>query len=128
MRTAAPRGARPGTFPEPGACMSESSGRTALITGANTGIGLATAIGLAAGGHRLYLACRSLAKGEAAAAAVRARTGAAAVIPVALDLADLASVARCARDFLDRDQPLHVLINNAGGAGRRGVTREGFEL
>src|SRR5579875_1959709 len=117
-----------GTFPEPGACMSESSGRTALITGANTGIGLATAIGLAAGGHRLYLACRSLAKGEAAAAAVRARTGAAAVIPVALDLADLASVARCARDFLDRDEPLHVLINNAGVAGRRGLTRDGFEL
>ena len=47
---------------------------------------------------------------------------------LALDLADLASVRAAAAAFLALDEPLHVLINNAGVAGRRGLTRDGFEL
>ena len=108
--------------------MGDLAGRTFLVTGGNTGIGLATARALAARGGRIYLACRSRAKGEAAAAALAAETGHDQVAFLPLDLADLASVRRCAAGFLARDEPLHVLVNNAGVAGRRGLTRDGFEL
>ncbi|HEY2281145.1 MAG TPA: SDR family NAD(P)-dependent oxidoreductase, partial [Streptosporangiaceae bacterium] len=103
--------------------MGDLAGRTFLVTGGNTGIGLATSRALAGRGGRVYLACRSRAKGEAAVAAL---TGAVRYLP--LDLADLDSVRRCAADFLARDEPLHVLINNAGVAGHRGLTKDGFEL
>jgi len=106
----------------------ELSGLTFLITGANTGIGRATAADLANRGGRVYLACRSQQKGRAAAAAIVAATGNEAVTFLPLDLADLASVRTCAEQFLARGEPLHVLINNGGVAGQRGITRDGFEL
>ena len=106
----------------------ELSGRTFLITGANTGIGRATAADLANRGGRVYLACRSPQKGLAAAAAIVAATGNEAVTFLPLDLSDLASVRACAEEFLARGEPLHVLINNGGVAGQRGITRDGFEL
>ncbi len=106
----------------------ELSGRTFLITGANTGIGRATAADLARRGGRVYLACRSEQKGAAAAAAIVAATGNEAVTVLPLDLADLASVRSCAEQFLARGEPLHVLINNGGVAGARGITKDGFEL
>ena len=110
------------------AAPGELAGRTFLVTGGNTGIGRATAAGLAARGGRVYLACRSADKGRAAAADIVAATGNSAVAFVGLDLADLASVRACAEEFLARAEPLHVLINNAGVAGQRGLTRDGFEL
>src|SRR5215467_11125838 len=106
----------------------ELSGRTFLITGANTGIGRATAADLAGRGGRVYLACRSAQKGRDAAAAIAAATGNEAVTFLPLDLADLASVRTCAEQFLARGEPLHVLINNGGVAGQRGITKDGFEL
>jgi len=106
----------------------ELSGRTFLITGANTGIGRATAADLAGRGGRVYLACRSAQKGRDAAAAIAAATGNEAVTFLPLDLADLASVRTCAEQFLARGEPLHVLINNGGLAGQRGITADGFEL
>jgi retinol dehydrogenase 12 len=106
----------------------ELSGRTFLITGANTGIGRATAADLASRGGRVYLACRSAQKGRDAAAAIAAATGNEAVTFLPLDLADLASVRTCAEQFLARGEPLHVLINNGGVAGQRGITADGFEL
>jgi NAD(P)-dependent dehydrogenase (short-subunit alcohol dehydrogenase family) len=104
------------------------SGRTFLITGANTGIGRATAEDLAARGGKVFVACRSAKKGRAAAAEIAAATGNDAVAFLPLDLADLASVRDCAAEFLARGEPLHVLINNAGVAGVRGLTKDGFEL
>jgi retinol dehydrogenase-12 len=101
--------------------------RTFLVTGGNTGIGLATATALARAGGRVYLACRDPGRGQAAVAAVKAATGADAVGLLPLDLASLASVRACAEAFLVRDEPLHVLINNAGVAGARGLTADGFE-
>jgi NAD(P)-dependent dehydrogenase (short-subunit alcohol dehydrogenase family) len=106
----------------------ELSGRTFLVTGANTGIGRATAADLARRGGRVYLACRSAEKGRAAAAEIAAATGNEAVTFLPLDLADLASVRACAEQFLARGEPLHVLINNGGVAGQRGLTANGFEL
>jgi retinol dehydrogenase-12 len=108
--------------------MSEVEGRTFLVTGGNTGIGRATASGLAQRGGRVYIACRSAAKGAAAAAEIRGATGNESVWVLPLDLADLDSVRACAADFLARGEPLHVLVNNAGLGGARGVTRQGFEM
>jgi retinol dehydrogenase 12 len=107
---------------------SDLSGRTFLVTGANTGIGLATARALAQRGGRVHLACRSEQKGEAAAAAVAAAAGTDQVRYLHLDLSDLASVQASAQAFLALGEPLHVLINNAGVAGRRALTNDGFEL
>jgi retinol dehydrogenase 12 len=107
---------------------SELGGRTFLVTGGNTGIGRATVSALAQRGARVYLASRSRAKGEAAVAEITAATGNDAVFFLPLDLADLDSVRAAAAAFLALDEPLHVLVNNAGVAGRRGLTRQGFEL
>jgi retinol dehydrogenase-12 len=108
--------------------MGAESGRTFLVTGGNTGIGLATAMELARRGGRVYVASRSESKGSHAVASIVAATGNASVSYLPLDLADLASVRACADAFLATDQPLHVLINNAGVAGQRGLTSDGFEL
>jgi retinol dehydrogenase 12 len=108
--------------------MQEMAGRTVLVTGANTGIGRATAQELARRGASVYVASRSAGKGEAAVAAIRAAAGSDSVFFLPLDLADLESVRSCAEAFLERGEPLHVLVNNAGVAGVRGLTRQGFEL
>jgi len=103
-------------------------GRTFLVTGANTGIGRATAAALARQGGRVYVACRSREKGQAAVAGIKAAAGTDAVWFVPLDLADLDSVRTCASEFLARGEPLHVLVNNAGVVRARGLTRQDFEL
>jgi retinol dehydrogenase 12 len=108
--------------------MDELSGRAYLVTGANTGIGLATATALAARGGRVTVAARSAQLGEAAVAGIIAATGNDQVRFLRLDLADLAAVRAAAADFAATGEPLDVLINNAGVAGRRGLTADGFEL
>jgi retinol dehydrogenase 12 len=104
------------------------AGRTFLVTGGNTGIGRATAAGLADRGGRVWIAARSRAKGEAAVAGIKASTGNEAVWFLPLDLADLDSVRACASAFLALGEPLHVLVNNAGVVRARGLTKQGFEL
>jgi retinol dehydrogenase-12 len=103
-------------------------GRTFLVTGGNTGIGRATATALARDGGRVYIACRSAAAGAAAVSAIQETAGSQAVWLLPLDLASLASVRDCAAAYLATDEPLHVLVNNAGVGGQRGVTADGFEL
>ena len=104
------------------------SGRVALVTGANTGIGFVTARELASRGAHVFVACRSLERGQAAVNEIRSTTGSANVEFLALDLGDFSSVRACAAAFLARDLPLHLLINNAGLAGSAGLTKSGFEL
>jgi retinol dehydrogenase 12 len=108
--------------------MSDLAGRTFLVTGGNAGIGLATATDLARRGGRVYIACRSKAKGEAAVRAISAQTGSSEVRLHQLDLASLAGVTQSAAEFIALGEPLHVLINNAGIGGQRGITADGFEL
>ncbi|HEX5190081.1 MAG TPA: SDR family oxidoreductase [Streptosporangiaceae bacterium] len=108
--------------------MTDLAGRTFLVTGANAGIGYATAQNLARRGGMVWAAFRSQAKGEAAVAAIRAETGSDQVLPLRLDLADLASVSRAAQTVLESGGPLHVLVNNAGVGGVHGKTADGFEL
>jgi len=102
--------------------------RTFLVTGGNTGIGRATATALAAAGGRVYITSRSAEAGAAAVDAITSAAGSQTVWLLPLDLASLASVRDCAAAFLARDEPLHVLVNNAGVGGQRGKTAEGFEL
>lgn len=83
---------------------------------------------LARRGGRVHIAGRSKEKCEAAVASIKAETGSDQVFAVLLDLASLDSVRAGARAFLALGEPLHVLINNAGVAGQRGLTSDGFEL
>jgi len=108
--------------------MTDLAGRVYLVTGANAGIGYATACELARRGGRVHLGCRSRVKGEAAVAAITAATGSDQVRLLLVDLADLASIGKAADEFLRLGEPLHVLINNAGVAGARGRTADGFEI
>lgn len=102
--------------------------RVVLITGANSGIGLETAVALATAGATVVMAARNPAKGEAALAEVRRRSGRTDVELVGLDLASLASVRTCATEVLDRFDRLDVLVNNAGLVlNKREVTEDGFE-
>ena len=87
------------------------TGRRAIVTGANAGLGLEVAHGLAAHGAEVVLACRNTAKADAAAAAIRDRTPGARIEVGALDLADLDSVAAFAATQSGR---LDLLVNNAG--------------
>ena len=101
--------------------MPDQLGRTFVLTGANSGIGLAAARELAASGAHVVLAVRDTAKGDAAAGGISGETEVRE-----LDLADLASV-RAFAEGLDRD--VDVLVNNAGVmATPQRKTRDGFEL
>jgi NAD(P)-dependent dehydrogenase (short-subunit alcohol dehydrogenase family) len=107
--------------------VADLDGRTFLITGANTGIGKETARALASRGARVHIACRSQDKGRKAIDEITAQTGSRELGLLSVDLGDLESVRACAQEFLARGEPLHVLINNAGVAGRHGKTASGFE-
>ncbi|KAI0048695.1 NAD-P-binding protein [Auriscalpium vulgare] len=94
------------------------SGKVAIVTGANSGIGYHTALQLAAHGARVYLACRTPVKAhaaiETAEAAVPALKGSGRLAFLALDLASLRSCRRAAEDFVEKEGRLDILVNNAG--------------
>src|ERR1051326_5775020 len=108
--------------------MAELSGRTFLVTGANTGIGRATATDLARRGGRVHVAGRSEAKTLPVVDELKHAYGADSAEFLQLDLADLGAIRKSAAVFLERGEPLHVLINNAGVGGQRGATADGFEI
>jgi retinol dehydrogenase 12 len=103
-------------------------GRTFIVTGANTGIGRATAVELARRGGRVHLACRSEQRAQPVLDHITALPGPGSAAFLALDLADLAAVRRAAIDYVERGEPLHVLVNNAGLVAQRGLSVDGFEL
>jgi len=104
----------------------DQAGRTAVVTGANSGLGLITARELARKGANVILACRNTTKGEEAAAAILQDAPEGGVDVRALDLADLSSVHAFADEL---DGPVHLLVNNAGVMGiPRSHTKDGFEM
>jgi NAD(P)-dependent dehydrogenase (short-subunit alcohol dehydrogenase family) len=108
------------------------AGRLYIVTGATSGIGRVTAHELVRRGAHVVVAGRSAERCQEVAAALR-RAGGSAGVPapvdvLALDLADLASVRAAAAHVIDRGWRIAGLINNAGVAGTRGRTRDGFEL
>ncbi len=100
--------------------------RTIVITGANTGIGAACAVQMARPGTHLVLACRTEERAAPVLEAVRA-AGATASFH-ALDLSDLAQAKEAGAGLAKEHPSIDVLVNNAGVAGQRGTTRDGFEL
>jgi retinol dehydrogenase 12 len=110
------------------AIATDLANRTFIVTGANTGIGKVTAKELARAGAHVILACRSKDKTAAVIDEIVRDTGNSKVEYIHLDLGDLSSVRTCAEAILARDLPIHGLINNAGLAGSRGLTKDGFEL
>jgi len=107
----------------------DQSARTALVTGANSGLGLQTAKALAGAGATVLMGCRNAEKAQAAREEIVRDVPGAEVEIVALDLGDLSSVERAADEVSARDDSLDVLINNAGVmAPPRRETADGFEL
>jgi NAD(P)-dependent dehydrogenase (short-subunit alcohol dehydrogenase family) len=103
-------------------------GRTVLITGGNTGLGLESAVALAREGADVVITSRDAQKGEAARAEIRERSGRDVGV-MELDLADLASVRELASRFDDQHDALDVLVNNAGlMLGSRRETVDGYEM
>ncbi|WP_461169008.1 oxidoreductase [Arthrobacter sp. Z1-15] len=104
----------------------DQSGKTAVVTGSNSGLGLQTALVLAAKGARVELACRDAKRGEAAMERIRAETGNDDVRVRQLDLGSLESVRAFAAA---QERPVDLLINNAGVmATPHRTTADGFEL
>lgn len=108
----------------------DQTGRRAIVTGANSGIGQEIARRLAGAGAEVTIAARSTDKGDEARAAILGEYPSAVVTVAHLDLADLASVERFAAAELQRGRPLALLIDNAGvmAVPDRHTTRDGFEL
>ena len=103
--------------------------RTAVVTGANSGLGFETSLALARAGAHVVLACRDEAKGGDALDRIRQAVPDADVRLDRLDLADLASVRTFAADFPARHDGLDILVNNAGVmAIPRRETADGFEM
>ena len=115
-----------------GVCTSKTTmtGKTVIITGANAGIGKATAIDMAQRGARVIIACRDLKRGEAALKDIVEETGSKEIALKQLDLASLKSVRKFADDINKTEPSVHVLINNAGLAypPKQSKTEDGFEL
>src|SRR3712207_1229774 len=105
------------------------TGRTAVVTGANGGLGLQTALALAGAGVHVVLAARDAAKTAAAEVRIRASHPSASLEGVPLDLGDLSSVAAAARSVLARHEHVDLLVNNAGVmAMPQRNTADGFEV
>lgn len=103
-------------------------GRTALVTGATSGIGRVAAKALAGLGAELFLVARSRERGEATLAEIRERAGSERVSLLYGDLASQRAVREVAERFLAAERPLHLLVNNAGVLmRRRRETEDGVE-
>lgn len=104
-------------------------GKTVLVTGGNSGMGLATTIELARRGARVIMACRSRKRGEEALIEARRQSGSDDITLMLCDLASFQSIRSFAGEFVTAYPVLDVLINNAGVVTlRRELTEEGYEM
>ncbi len=108
--------------------MGDLTGKVAVVTGANTGLGYETARQLAAHGAHVVIASRNADKAAAAKASLTEAVAGASLEVITVDLADLSSVEAFATEFADTHDRLDLLINNAGiMMVSKGVTADGFE-
>ena len=112
------------------ALMPDLTGKRAVVTGSNSGIGRSAARELARRGAQVVLACRDVSRAEEARAGILAAAPGSLVEVAELDLSSLASVRAFARHTVEGGKPLDILINNAGRMvqGHRQTTKDGFEL
>eukprot|EP00262_Sarcandra_glabra_P014662 TRINITY_DN4328_c0_g1_i1.p1 TRINITY_DN4328_c0_g1~~TRINITY_DN4328_c0_g1_i1.p1 ORF type:complete len:322 (+),score=52.65 TRINITY_DN4328_c0_g1_i1:114-1079(+) len=104
-------------------------GKNCVVTGANSGIGYATAEGLASRGATVYLVCRSKERGEDALSKIQSATGNKNVYLEVCDLSSVSEIKSFASRLSSNNQPLHVLVNNAGLIEHNRITTpEGLEL
>ncbi|XP_021424343.1 retinol dehydrogenase 12-like isoform X1 [Oncorhynchus mykiss] len=114
---------------DPRACLVQLKGKTAIVTGANTGIGKFIALDFALRGARVIMACRSEARGSVALHEIRKRSGNADVHLRLVNTSSLASVRAFAEGVLREEKELHILVNNAGASGLpRDITSDGLEV
>jgi len=114
---------------DPALLERDLSGQTAIVTGANSGIGFVTAKQLAKQGARVVLGCRRMDEAQARVEEIRAEQPGASLQPVKLDLSDLSSVRGFAEVFVASHDRLDVLVNNAGVMNTPPKrTKDGFEL
>jgi NAD(P)-dependent dehydrogenase (short-subunit alcohol dehydrogenase family) len=107
----------------------DQTGKTVIVTGANTGIGFETALALYEKGAHVILACRNATNAQQAFTKIKEQKGTGTLETALLDLASLASVQQFAETFIQQHQRLDVLINNAGVMiPPASTTAEGFEL
>ncbi|XP_064094231.1 retinol dehydrogenase 11-like [Macrobrachium nipponense] len=115
-----------------GVCPSKRllDGKTAIVTGSSAGIGKETARDLARRGARVILACRNVAKAQRVADDIIGTTGNGQIYVKQLDTSDLNSVRRFAKDIIDNEKQLHILVNNAGivAPDDKQLTSDGLEL
>ena len=102
--------------------------RVALITGGNSGIGRSTALELARNGAYVFIACRDSDKAQSVIDEFSTFPMIGKIEYIHLDLCDFESIKECAKTFVAKGLPLHLLINNAGVAGLKGLTKQGFEI
>lgn len=104
-------------------------GKVVIVTGANTGMGLAATVELARKGARVIMACRSQKRGEEALATAKQQSGSQEIELMLLDLSSLDSIRQFAQTFTSRYKVLDVLMNNAGVVTtKRQLTADGFEM
>ena len=128
---------RYGAFPPPSQTYSYADfkrvplllclGKTAIVTGANTGIGKETALDFAQRGARVILACRDEEKAKDAARDIISKTGSDKVVVRILDLSSFESVRAFAKLINETEERLDILVNNAGFAGSYRLTKDGYE-
>ncbi|KAJ3152085.1 Uridine-cytidine kinase-like 1 [Geranomyces michiganensis] len=108
--------------------LPDLSGKVAIVTGGNTGIGYITCLHLAERNARVYMASRTKSRAEAAIEKIKALHPKAEVFWLDMDLMDLATVKRAAETFLQKEQRLDILVNNAGiMATPYNLTKDGVE-
>ena len=104
-------------------------GKVCIVTGANSGIGKATSLGLAQMGATVVMVCRERTKGEEAQNEIKTKSGNDAIDLLLADLSSQDSLRQLVENFLQHYTQLHVLVNNAGGVNlSRRVTVDGFEM
>jgi len=113
---------------KPNALDVDITNRHFMITGANSGVGKATALALATKGATVHMVCRDRTRGEEAKNEIISTSGNEKVLLHILDMSEAGNVCKFAREFAASERPLHALVNNAGCMiHSREVTSEGFE-